>query len=160
MKTTYYKLKNNALIKAKSVERINGVWVSNPTAEQYASIGAYPRSEESFAPPTTDEGFHAVPDGYELQDGKWVRKWRVEANPPQPIYISKAKVAEVVDSMGKTAEFFAWIGSRATYATGWYNGADAIAYDPTDNASDLASLIAALGVAETDVPALIEKVMA
>lgn len=35
-----------------------------------------------------------------------------------------------------------------------------MAYDPTDNASDLASLIAALGVAEADVPALIEKVTA
>lgn len=74
----YYKLQNNALIRAASVERINGVWVSNPTAEQYASIGAYPRSEESFAPPATDEGFHAVADGYEVQGGKWVKKWRVE----------------------------------------------------------------------------------
>jgi hypothetical protein len=39
---------------------------------------AFPRSEESFAPPACDEGFRAIPDGYDLKDGKWVRKWRVE----------------------------------------------------------------------------------
>ena len=75
---TYYKLENNTLKKCGSVERIDGVWVTNPTAEQYASIGAYPRSDESFAPPKCDEGYHAVADGYELQDGKWTRKWRIE----------------------------------------------------------------------------------
>ena len=41
-------------------------------------LNAYPRSEESFAPPAVDEEHRAVPDGYALQDGKWVRKWRVE----------------------------------------------------------------------------------
>lgn len=74
----YYKRQNNALIKAKSVEKIDGVWVSNPSAEDYAKIEAYPRSEESFAPPKCDEGYHAVADGYELKDGKWVKKWRIE----------------------------------------------------------------------------------
>ena len=28
--------------------------------------------------PAVDEEHRAVPDGYALQDGKWVRKWRVE----------------------------------------------------------------------------------
>lgn len=74
----YYKLIDNRIIKAKSVERIDGVWVSNPTAEQYAKIGAYPRDDASFAPPDCDEGFHAVHDGYDVVDGKWTRKWRVE----------------------------------------------------------------------------------
>ena len=41
-------------------------------------LNAYPRSEESFAPPAVDEEHRAAPDGYALQDGKWVRKWRVE----------------------------------------------------------------------------------
>ena len=74
----YYTLENNTLRKCGSVERIDGRWVTNPTAEQYAKIGAFPRSDESFAPPACDEGYHAVPDGYELTDGKWVKKWRVE----------------------------------------------------------------------------------
>lgn len=87
-----------------------------------------------------------------------MRKWRIVENPPQPIFISKAKVAEVVDAMGNTSEFFAWINSKATYATRWYNGADTIAYDPTDNASDLASLIAALGIETEAIASLIEQV--
>lgn len=75
---TYYKLENNTLKKCGSVIRTDEGYITNPTAEQYASIGAYPRSDESFAPPKCDEGFHAVADGYELHDGKWARKWRIE----------------------------------------------------------------------------------
>ena len=41
-------------------------------------LNAYPRSEESFAPPAVDEEHRAGPDGYDLKGGKWVRKWRVE----------------------------------------------------------------------------------
>lgn len=78
MKTTYYTLENGNLKKIGSVIKTSKGYVSNPTAEDYAAIGAYPRSEESFAPPTVDEGFHAVADGYELRDGAWVRKWRIE----------------------------------------------------------------------------------
>ena len=78
MKTTYYTLENGKLKKVGSVIKTSRAWVSNPTAEDYATIGAYPRSEESFAPPKCDEGFHAVPDGYELEDGKWVKLWKVE----------------------------------------------------------------------------------
>lgn len=40
-------------------------------------LEAYPQ-EVSQPPPPTDDGFRAVPDGYELTDGKWTRKWRVE----------------------------------------------------------------------------------
>jgi hypothetical protein len=78
MKETYYTLENGNLKKAGNVIRTAKGYVTNPSAEDCASIGAYPRSEESFAPPKCDEGFNAVADGYDLQDGKWVRKWRVE----------------------------------------------------------------------------------
>jgi hypothetical protein len=78
MKETYYTLENGNLKKVGSVIRTAKGYVSNPPAEDCAAIGAYPRSEESFAPPTTDEGYHAVPDGYELKDGKWVKLWKVE----------------------------------------------------------------------------------
>jgi hypothetical protein len=77
MKETYYTLENGNLKKVGSVIRTAKGWVTNPTAEDYATIGAYHRSEESFAPPKCDEGFRAVPDGYDLSDGKWVRKWRI-----------------------------------------------------------------------------------
>lgn len=83
---TYYTLENNTLRKCGSVIRTDKGWVTNPTTEDCAAMvdangkpnPAFPRSKESFAPPKCDEGYHAVPDGYELKDGKWVRKWKVE----------------------------------------------------------------------------------
>lgn len=51
--------------------------LGNP-ADFAKHLNAYPRSEESFAPPAVDEEHRAVPDGYDLKGGKWVRKWRVE----------------------------------------------------------------------------------
>jgi hypothetical protein len=78
METYYTKDEHGNLKKAGSVIRTAKGYVSNPTAEDYASIGAYPRSDESFAPPTTDAEHRAVADGYDLTDGKWVRKWRIE----------------------------------------------------------------------------------
>ena len=41
-------------------------------------LNAYPRDEASFTLPQVDAEHRAVPDGYELKDGKWVRKWRIE----------------------------------------------------------------------------------
>lgn len=86
MKTTYYTLENNALKKAGNVIRTAKGYVSNPTEADHAAMvdangkpnPAFPRSEESFAPPKCDEGFHAVPDGYDLKDGKWMKLWKVE----------------------------------------------------------------------------------
>lgn len=101
MKDTYYTKEGNTLKKVGNVIKTSRGWVSNPTAEDYAAIGAYPRSEESFAPPKCDEGYRAVPSGYELvavEDSgsgreddihstptptnytpkKWVRKWKIE----------------------------------------------------------------------------------
>jgi hypothetical protein len=75
---TYYTKENNNLKKVGTVIKTDRGYITNPTAEQYASIGAYPRREESFAPPAVDDEHRAVADGYDLQDGKWVRKWRIE----------------------------------------------------------------------------------
>ena len=118
---TYYTLENNTLKKCGTVEKIDGVYVTNPTAEQYAAIGAYPRSDESFAPPKCDEGYHAVADGYELvvrgqESGVsgelttnpsvltpkvWTRKWRIEeVPPPPPRTFSKMKVIVALMEMG------------------------------------------------------------
>lgn len=78
MKETYYTLEDGRLVRAKRVIKIGSRWVANPKAAKYAAIGAYPRDEATFTPPTCDEGYHAVPDGYALTDGKWAKKWRVE----------------------------------------------------------------------------------
>ena len=39
-------------------------------------LDAYPQG--TSVPPKCDVGYHAVADGYDLKDGKWVRKWKVE----------------------------------------------------------------------------------
>lgn len=111
-----YKLIDNRLVKAKSVERINGVWVSNPTTEQCAKIEAYPRNEESFAPPKCDEGFHALPDGYEVVEGKWVKKWRVVENPPPPPRVfSKLKVVLALTEAGLWIKVRDYIVAQGLY---------------------------------------------
>ena len=78
MKEIYYTLENNILRKVGSVIHSANGYITNPTAYDYAAIGAYPRDEASFTPPQVDAEHRAVPDGYALQDGKWARKWRIE----------------------------------------------------------------------------------
>jgi hypothetical protein len=78
MKITYYTLENNTLRKIGNVIKTDKGYVSNPSAEDYASIGAYPRDDASFTPPQADKGYTAVLNGYELADGKWVKLWRIE----------------------------------------------------------------------------------
>lgn len=78
MKETYYTLENNILRKVGSVIHSANGYITNPTAEDYAAIGAYPRDEASFTLPQVDAEHRAAPDGYELKDGKWAHKWRIE----------------------------------------------------------------------------------
>lgn len=120
MKETYYTLENGNLKKVGSVIRTAKGYVSNPIAEDCAAMvdadgkpnPAYPRSEESFAPPKCDEGYHAVPDGYDLKDGKWVRKWRIEKLPPPPPRIfSKLKIKIAIARLGKLAELEAYLAT-------------------------------------------------
>ena len=74
----HYTLENGVLRECGSVILTSNGHVANPSAEDYASIKAYPRSEESFSPPAVDDEHRTVPDGYCVTDGKWVKKWRVE----------------------------------------------------------------------------------
>lgn len=127
-----YKDSNGNIIRKPSKVVIDGCEIHNPSDETLAKIGIVP-----YVPPTP------------------------EPPPPSPIvYISKAKVEAVIDEMGKTAAFVAWLNSKAAYFGAWMRGGDEIAYDPTAHGGDLASLIAAIGVAEGEVAALIAKVVA
>ena len=63
-------------------------------------LNAYPRGADT--PPKTDKEHHAVADGYELRDGKWVKLWRVEElPPPPPRTFSKLKITAALMKMEK-----------------------------------------------------------
>lgn len=131
------------------------VYVS-PSAARYAEAGWLP---VEAAPPDPPDGKRVKATRYEVAEGRIVPVYEYEDAAPGPVLVSKSKVEAAVDRMGKTAEFVAWLNSRAVYVGAWTRG-DAIAYDPSDDGGDLASLVAALGVAEADVPALIAEVTA
>ena len=82
------------------------------------------------------------------------------AETPRPIIVSKAKVEAVIDEMGKTSAFVAWLNSKAQYFGAWVRGGDEIEYNPMSNRCDLCDLIAALGVSAEQVPELIKSVEA
>lgn len=132
------------------------VYVS-PSAARYEEAGWLP---VEAAPPDPPDGKRVKATRYEVAEGRIVPVYEYEDAAPGPVLVSKSKVEAAVDRMGKTAEFVAWLNSRAVYVGAWTRGGDTIAYDPSGDGGDLASLVAALGVADADVPALIAEVTA
>jgi len=59
-----------------------------------------------------------------------------------------------------TSVFMSWLQSKASYFGSWMRSSDIIEYDPSDNASDLASLLEVLQLSREDAAALIEEVRA
>ena len=153
---TYYKHENNTLKKCGSVEKIDGRWVTNPTAEQYAKIGAYPRSDESFAPTKCDEGYHAVPDGYELQDGKWVKKWRIEELPPPPPRVfSKLKITTALMKIEKWLPVRDYLVQSGMYDL--YLAAQDFKEDDEFFIKGLSELKTKFGMSEEEIEAILKQ---
>lgn len=173
---TYYTLENNTLRKVGSVIRTAKGYVTNPTAEDYAAIGAYPRSEESFAPPKCDEGYHAVPDGYELvvrgqESGVseeltpnpsvltpkvWVRKWRVEElPPPPPRTFSKLKVTAALMKMEKWLPVRDYLVQSGMYDL--YLAAQDFKEDDEFFVKGLTELKAKFGMSDEEVEAILKE---
>lgn len=156
MKETYYTLENGNLKKVGNVIKASRGWVSNPTAEDYATIGAYPRSDESFTPPTTDEGFHAVPDGYELKDGKWVKKWRVEELPPPPPRVfSKLKITAALMKIEKWLPVRDYLVQSGLYDL--YLAAQDFKEDDEFFIKGLTELKAKFGMSDEEVEAILKE---
>lgn len=55
----------------------------NPSAEIYAQYGFLPYTEDP--PGSPDPGYHWVPDGYGVSDGRAYRKWEQVADPPPAV---------------------------------------------------------------------------
>lgn len=139
---------------------VNGRTVFWPKDKHYRLAACKEVADEMPPDFDTPDGKHYVAKGWAEIEGKVQRVYELADKPPQTIRISKSKVEAEVDVMGKTADFFAWLNSKAAYIGGWMRGGDEVQYDPEAHGGDLASLIAALGVPEEAVAALIEKVRA
>lgn len=79
--TTYYTYNpaTKRLVRAPDPATIDGQMVVHPSAAMYAQIGAHP--ERPTTPPSAPDGKIAVPDGYTLDGGEWVRQWRFDDAP-------------------------------------------------------------------------------
>lgn len=78
MKTYYtYNEETKQLTPVKRILQRDGkmLILGNP-ADFAKYLNAYPRGADT--PPKTDKEHHAVANGYDLQDGKWVKLWKVE----------------------------------------------------------------------------------
>lgn len=135
---------------------LDGYVYVSPSAARYAEAGWLPIE---MAAPDSPNGKCVKTTRYEISNGRIVPVYEY-ADASSQVVVSKSKVEAAVDRMGKTAEFVAWLNSRAVYVGAWTRGGDTIIYDPSDDGGDLTSLVAALGVAEAEVPALIAEVTA
>jgi len=82
---------DNQLQLAPRAFMLHGAMVTNPKAEHFAALneeraahGLPPYLEFIDKPPTTTEGFSAVPTEWQQADGKWVRVYEVRELPPPP----------------------------------------------------------------------------
>jgi hypothetical protein len=164
MKSTYYTLENNTLKKVGSVILTVKGYVTNPTAEDCAAMvdangkpnPAFPRSEESFAPPTVDAEHHAVPDGYDLSDGKWVKLWKVEELPPPPPRVfSKFKVVRLLTEMGIWLKVRDYIVAKGLYDL--FLAAQDFKEDDEFFVKGLTELKAKFGMSDEEVEAILKE---
>lgn len=84
--TTYFTYDENTktLMPSARTVVVDGALVAPNTGPDYAEyLHAYPLATDAEAP-AVPAGKVAVPDGYELADGAWTRKWRFDDAPPPP----------------------------------------------------------------------------
>ena len=136
---------------------IGGESVFVPTKEQAEALNIKPFLDER--PVETGYTFSPLDTATE-RDGVLYRDYERKELQPRPIIVSKAKVEAVIDEMGKTAAFVAWLNSKAQYFGAWVRGGDEIEYNPMSNRCDLCDLIVTLGVSAEQVPELIKSVEA
>jgi len=149
--TTYYTYNptTRTLVPApKAVRTPEGI-VCNPTAAQYASIGAYPLAADT--PPTPPEGKMAIPDGYELRDSAWHRTYSYEdAPPPPPRTFSKYRLVRALQTAGVWPQIKEWLLSQDG-AYDLYLAAEDISEDEPLLAQGIAAVKQLLGWTDEDV---------
>lgn len=120
MTTTYYRY--NALTRILTAEPryivADRTTITNPTAEQYATLrDAYPKGDDAPMP-EPQEGKVVAYGGYALgeTDGKWHKQWVVvDAPPPPPRTFSKLRIVAALMEAGVWAQVKAWIEQAGLY---------------------------------------------
>ena len=103
---------------------VKGQQVLHPSPAQAAQFDAYPRADDDV-PPTPPEGKIAVEDGWDVQDGEWVRTWRYEdAPPPPPRKWSRLSLKTALAQAGLLSQALAYL-AQVDIATG-YSAAEAL----------------------------------
>lgn len=137
----------------KAVRTPQGI-VCNPTAEQYAAIGAYPLSPDAAHVAPT--GKIALADGYELVDGEWVKRWRFEdAPPPPPRTFSKYRLVRALQAKNVWDEVKTWLQSQEG-AWDLYLAAEDISEDEPLLAQGIAAVKELLGWTDEQVAAVLD----
>lgn len=117
-------------------------------------LEAYPQGVST--PPPTDEGYHAVPDGYALIDGKWVRKWRVEElPPPPPRTFSKLKITVALMKIEKWLPVRDYLVQSGLYDL--YLAAQDFKEDDKFFVKGLTELKAKFGMSDEEVEAILKE---
>lgn len=154
--TTYYTYNQTTRTLSpapRAVRTAQGI-VCNPTAAQYAAIGAYPLAAEPA--PTPPEGRVAVATGYEVRDGAWHRTYRYEdAPPPTPRTFSKYKLVCALQTAGVWPQIKEWLLSQDG-AYDLYLAAEDISEDEPLLAQGIAAVKELLGWTDEQVAAVLD----
>lgn len=137
----------------KAVRTPQGI-VCNPTAEQYAAIGAYPLAADT--PPTPPEGKMVIHDGYELRDSAWHRVYRYDdAPPPLPRTFSKYRLVCALQTANVWPQIKEWLLSQDG-AYDLYLAAEDISEDEPLLAQGIAAVKQLLGWTDKQIAAVLD----
>ena len=67
----------------------------------------------------------------------------------------KSRIAYVVDMLGKTKEFLAWLKEDAGRLGRWCRGEDTIEYDPDNTSADMTDILSILGIEPENVDSFV-----
>ena len=106
--TNYGTIIDNTLHPAPRAFMLRGAMVTNPKAEHFASLneerakqGLPPYLPVRDEPPTCEEGYYAVPTGWESYGGAINRVYEVrELPPPPPRVFSKLRIVAALTTAG------------------------------------------------------------
>ena len=127
----YYVCINNRLEPAPRIVKVNGRTYINPGHGIYAMAGIEAYTLAPPEPPPEIPGKVAVPDGYEVVDGKFHVKYRYEDKPaPAPRKWSSLAMKRVLEKAGKWDEVKTMLNTLNKYDD--FVMADYIAEDDDD----------------------------